>query len=81
MSVDTADVQHRRATVRPDKAETVAELTEAFRGSSAAVVTEYRGLTVKQIIALLSAQGSDTSYADAKNMITNISSVRDVTDY
>jgi hypothetical protein len=33
MSVDTdADVQHRRATVRPDKAETVAELTEAFRG-------------------------------------------------
>ncbi len=75
MSVDTAvpdDVQHRRATVRPDKAGTVAELTEAFRGSSAAVLTEYRGLTVKQISALRTALGADTSYAVVKNTLTKI---------
>ena len=30
---------------RPDKAAAVAELTEEFRSSSAAVLTEYRGLT------------------------------------
>ena len=72
MSVDTADVQHRRATVRPDKAETVAELTEAFRGSSAAVLTEYRGLTVKQFSALRTALGADTSYAVVKNTLTKI---------
>jgi large subunit ribosomal protein L10 len=78
MSVDTAvpddvtDVQHRRATVRPDKAETVTELTEAFRGSSAAVLTEYRGLTVKQISALRTALGADTSYAVVKNTLTKI---------
>ena len=75
MSVDTAvadDVQHRRATVRPDKAETVAELTEAFRGSSAAVLTEYRGLTVKQISALRTALGAGTSYAVVKNTLTKI---------
>ena len=29
--------------VRPDKAAAVAELTEQFRESSAAVLTEYRG--------------------------------------
>jgi large subunit ribosomal protein L10 len=78
MSVDTAvtadvtDVQHSRATVRPDKAETVAELTEAFRGSAAAVLTEYRGLTVKQLSALRTALGADTSYAVVKNTLTKI---------
>ncbi len=72
MSVDTADVQHRRATVRPDKAEAVAELTEAFRGAAAAVLTEYRGLTVKQISALRTALGADTSYAVVKNTLTKI---------
>ena len=76
MSVDTdtaaPSVQHSRATVRPDKAETVAELTEAFRASSAAVLTEYRGLTVKQISALRVALGADTSYAVVKNTLTKI---------
>ena len=50
-------VQHRRATVRPDKSESVAELVEAFRSSSAAVLTEYRGLSVKQLTALRVALG------------------------
>lgn len=71
---DSADTtqQHRRATVRPDKAATVAELAEAFRDSSAAVLTEYRGLTVKQISELRTALGADTSYAVVKNTLTKI---------
>lgn len=73
MSVTTDDsVQHKRASVRPDKAEAVAELAEAFRGSSAAVLTEYRGLTVKQISELRTALGADTSYAVVKNTLTKI---------
>ena len=73
VSADTAaPVQHTRATVRPDKAETVSELAAAFRGASAAVLTEYRGLTVKQISALRVALGADTSYAVVKNTLTKI---------
>ena len=78
MSVDTADqapskgVEHSRATVRPDKAATVAELAEAFRTSSAAVLTEYRGLTVKQVTALRVALGGDTTYAVVKNTLTRL---------
>ena len=34
---------------RPDKAADVAELTENFRSSNGAVLTEYRGLTVAQL--------------------------------
>jgi len=65
-------VEHSRATVRPDKAATVAELAEAFRTSSAAVLTEYRGLTVKQVTALRVALGGDTSYAVVKNTLTRL---------
>lgn len=69
---DSVDVQHKRATVRTDKADAVAELAEAFRTSAAAVLTEYRGLTVKQISALRVALGADTSYAVVKNTLTKI---------
>ena len=34
---------------RPDKASSVAELADHFRNSHAAVLTEYRGLTVAQL--------------------------------
>jgi large subunit ribosomal protein L10 len=71
----TADAQaqsHRRATVRPDKAEAVAEIAEAFRSASAAVLTEYRGLSVKQITELRRALGGETSYAIVKNSLTSI---------
>ncbi|UFU02446.1 50S ribosomal protein L10 [Ruania suaedae] len=57
---------------RPDKAAAVAELTEKFRQSSAAVLTEYRGLTVAQLQELRTALGSTTSYAVVKNTLTNI---------
>ncbi len=78
MAVDTADdsaasaVQHTRSTVRPDKAAAVAEIAEAFRTSSAAVLTEYRGLTVKQISDLRVALGADTTYSVVKNTLTKI---------
>lgn len=74
VSADTAApaVEHARATVRPDKAAAVAELAEAFRAASAAVLTEYRGLTVKQLSDLRTALGTDTSYAVVKNTLTQI---------
>ncbi|CAN5371459.1 MAG: 50S ribosomal protein L10 [Nocardioidaceae bacterium] len=57
---------------RPDKAAAVAELTEEFRNSSAAVLTEYRGLSVKQLQDLRRALGTDTTYAVVKNTLTKI---------
>ncbi len=69
---DTAAPKHTRATVHPDKAAAVAEIAAAFRGSSAAVLTEYRGLTVKQITDLRTALGSGTSYQVVKNTLTKI---------
>jgi large subunit ribosomal protein L10 len=68
----TETVTHRRATVRPDKGESVAELTESFQAASAAVLTEYRGLTVKQLKELRRALGADTTYAVVKNTLTRI---------
>ncbi len=57
---------------RPDKAAAVEELKEAFSASNAAVLTEYRGLTVKSIKALRRALGEDATYAVAKNTLTQI---------
>ena len=60
------------STPRPDKAASVAELTEEFRSSSATLLTEYRGLTVAQLKALRTALGPTTSYAVVKNTLTKI---------
>jgi len=57
---------------RPDKAATVAELTEAFSNSAAAVLTEYRGLTVKDLKELRRSLGENATYAVAKNTLTTI---------
>ena len=64
--------QHRRATVRPDKGEAVATIAQSFRDSSATVLTEYRGLTVKQISELRRALGAGTTYSVVKNSLTKI---------
>jgi large subunit ribosomal protein L10 len=53
-----------------EKVSAVAEITEQFTSSSAAVITEYRGLTVKQITDLRRALGRDTTYAVVKNTLT-----------
>jgi large subunit ribosomal protein L10 len=71
MTTDQA-VTHSRATVHPEKADVVAELAEAFRASSAAVLTEYRGLTVKQLQELRRAMGADTTYSVTKNTLTKL---------
>ena len=57
---------------RPDKVAAVAELTEAFRESDAAVLTEYRGLTVTQLRELRRTLGATVSYAVVKNTLTKI---------
>lgn len=51
------------------KRETVADLTTAFRDASAAVLTEYRGLSVSQITGLRRALGSTTDYTVTKNTL------------
>jgi large subunit ribosomal protein L10 len=57
---------------RPDKAAAVAELTDEFRSSNGAVLTEYRGLTVKQLQELRRSLGENVNYAVAKNTLTKI---------
>jgi large subunit ribosomal protein L10 len=58
--------------VRPDKASAVAELTDAFRDSSAAVLTEYRGLTVAELKELRRSLAGNATYAVVKNTLTKI---------
>ncbi len=53
-----------------EKFSAVDEITEHFSSSSAAVVTEYRGLTVKQLSDLRRALGRETTYAVVKNTLT-----------
>jgi large subunit ribosomal protein L10 len=60
----------------PEKTAAVAEIVEAFRGSSAAVLTEYRGLTVKQITDLRRAMGSETKYTVVKNTLTKLAAAQ-----
>lgn len=57
---------------RPNKANTVAELADHFRDSNAAVLTEYRGLTVAQLKTLRRSLGSTVKYAVVKNTLTKI---------
>ena len=57
---------------RPDKAAAVAELTEEFRSSHAAVLTEYRGLTVAQLKTLRRSISEHASYAVVKNTLSQI---------
>jgi large subunit ribosomal protein L10 len=57
---------------RPDKAAAVAELVESFQESAGAVLTEYRGLTGKQLQDLRRALGENANYAVVKNTLTQI---------
>ncbi|MEV0197283.1 50S ribosomal protein L10 [Nonomuraea sp. NPDC050691] len=57
---------------RADKATAVAELKSEFEGSAAAVLTEYRGLTVAQLKQLRVALGENAKFAVAKNTLTKI---------
>jgi large subunit ribosomal protein L10 len=55
-----------------EKVAAVAELTERFRGSSGAVLTEYRGLTVAQLAELRRSLGDQVTFSVVKNTLTKI---------
>ncbi|TXL58023.1 50S ribosomal protein L10 [Aeromicrobium terrae] len=55
-----------------EKTAAVAELVENFRESSGAVLTDYRGLTVKQLQDLRRSLGGSANYAVTKNTLTKI---------
>ena len=57
---------------RSEKNAAVAEIAEQFRGSSAAVLTEYRGLTVSQLTELRRSMGASAKYTVVKNTLTKI---------
>jgi len=48
----------------------IAEITSRFQDSSAAVLTEYRGLTVAQLTQLRRSLGAGSTYAVVKNTLT-----------
>ena len=56
----------------PEKAAAVAELKELFSNSNAAVLTEYRGLTVAKLMELRRSLGENAEYAVVKNTLTAI---------
>ncbi|MDR0960328.1 MAG: 50S ribosomal protein L10 [Propionibacteriaceae bacterium] len=57
---------------RPDKEAAVADLKERFSSASAAVLTEYRGLSVAALKDLRRSLGDDATYTVAKNTLTTI---------
>ncbi|HYI45472.1 MAG TPA: 50S ribosomal protein L10 [Actinomycetota bacterium] len=63
---------------RPDKVQEVQEITERFNGAQAALLTEYRGLTVGEIAEVRSAlREANAEYRVLKNTLTRIA-VREV---
>jgi len=67
-----ADTHGRTKPVREDKSAAVAEIVTSFQNASAAVLTEYRGLTVSQITALRRTLGANAEYRVAKNTLVKI---------
>lgn len=57
---------------RADKAAAVAELTEEFSSSGGVVLTEYRGLTVKQLSDLRHGLSGHAKFAVVKNTLTQL---------
>ena len=62
---------------RPEKAAKVSELVQKFTDSAAVVLTEYRGLTVKDLQDLRRSLGDGATYAVAKNTLALLAA-RDV---
>jgi large subunit ribosomal protein L10 len=54
---------------KPDKVTAVAEIADKFRSSSAAVITEYSGLSVTQLTTLRRSLGAGATYRVAKNTL------------
>ena len=56
----------------PAKQAAIAELTDKFRDSGAAVLTEYRGLSVAQLSQLRTSLRANGSYSVVKNTLTQL---------
>lgn len=54
---------------KPEKIAAVAEIAEQFKGSTATVITEYRGLSVGLLTQLRRALGDNATYSVAKNTL------------
>ena len=54
---------------KPDKIDAVSEISERFNTATAAIVTEYRGLSMAQLVQLRRALGEGTTYRVAKNTL------------
>jgi large subunit ribosomal protein L10 len=54
---------------RPEKVAAVEDIADRFRGSSASVVTEYRGLSMAQLTTLRRTLGDTATYRVAKNTL------------
>ena len=57
---------------RADKQAAVAEIVEQFNDSAGAVLTDYRGLTVKELQDLRRSLGENANYAVVKNTLAKI---------
>src|SRR5215831_10240955 len=62
----------RRPMANAEKVAAVAELTERFQTSSGAVLANYRGLSVAQLVELRRALGEQATFAVVKNTLTKI---------
>jgi len=57
---------------RAEKQAAVAEIVESFNDAAGAVLTEYRGLTVKQLQELRRSLGANANYAVVKNTLAKL---------
>ena len=57
---------------RADRQAAVAEIVESFNASAGAVLTEYRGLTVKELQDLRRSLGENANYAVVKNTLAKL---------
>ncbi|GAA2010519.1 MULTISPECIES: 50S ribosomal protein L10 [Nocardioides] len=57
---------------RADRQAAVAEIVESFNDAAGAVLTDYRGLTVKQLQELRRSLGENANYAVVKNTLAKI---------
>ena len=57
---------------RADKQTAVAEIVESFNDSAGAVLTDYRGLTVKELQDLRRSLGENADYAVVKNTLAKL---------
>lgn len=61
---------------RPEKAAAVAQIAESFNASAGAVLTDYRGLNVKQLQELRRSLGDSVDYAVVKNTLAKLAAAQ-----